>query len=187
MMTGSRNLLWIIPLALLLGWPVYGPTFSRFLAPRGDFGKAGQVGEASKRFVMEDVLYIQEKGGNPDWRIRTNRLATDRANSDLLEMTAVKGTFFRNGAENMQVGAAAGTYDSKNEVLTLRHNVDLLTADGYTIRAEALTYHENEKRISTQVPVRMTGKTLDIRGNGLDYNMQTRAYKVTGRVQVVSW
>jgi LPS export ABC transporter protein LptC len=187
MMTGNRNLLWMVPLALLVGWPVYGPAFSRFLSPRGDFGKAGQVGEATKRFVMEDVLYIQEKGGKPDWRIRTNRLATDRANSDLLEMTGVKGTFYRDSAENMQVVAANGLYDTKGEVLNLRSNVDLLTADGYTIRSEALAYHENEKRITTQSPIRMTGKTLDIRGNGLDYNMQTRAYKVAGRVQVVSW
>ena len=187
MMTGSRNLLWIIPLALLLGWPVYGPPLSRFLSPRGDFGQAGQAGEATKRFVMEDVLYLQEKNGMMDWRIRANRLATDRANSDLMEMTAVRGTFFRNGAENMQVTAASGLYDTKNEVLNLRTNVDLLTADGYTIRSEQLAYHEKDKMIVSRSPVRMTGKTLDIRGNGLDYNMETRGYKVAGRVQAVSW
>jgi len=187
MMAGSRNLLWIIPLVLLLGWPLYGPPLARFLAPRGDFGRDGQVGEATKRFVMEDVFYIQEKGGKMDWRIRANRLATDRANSDLMEMAAVKGTFFRNNAENMQVGAAFGLYDSKNEVLTLRNNVELLTAGGYTIRSEQLAYHEKEKRITGTAPVRMTGKSLDIRGNGLDYNMETKAYKVGGRVQVVSW
>lgn len=187
MMTGSRNLLWIVPLALLLGWPVYGPPLSRFLAPRGDFGQAGQVGEATKRFVMEDVLYLQEKGGKMDWRIRANRLATDRTNSDLMEMTTVRGTFFRDNAENMQVSAVSGLYDTKNEVLDLRSNVDLLTADGYTIRSEQLSYHENEKRITSRSPIRMTGKTLDIRGSGLDYNMETKAYKVTGRVQAVSW
>ncbi|HSR35914.1 MAG TPA: LPS export ABC transporter periplasmic protein LptC, partial [Desulfurivibrionaceae bacterium] len=165
-MTGSRNLLWMIPLALLLGWPVYGPPLARFLAPRGDFGKAGEVGVATKRFVMEDVFYIQEKGGKTDWHIRTNRLATDRANSDLMEMAAVKGTFFRNNAENMQVTASSGLYDSKNEVLTLRNNVDLLTADGYTIRSEQLAYHEQDKLITTRSPIRMTGKKLDIRGNG---------------------
>ncbi|MEW6501336.1 MAG: LPS export ABC transporter periplasmic protein LptC [Thermodesulfobacteriota bacterium] len=187
MMAGSRNLLWIIPLALLLGWPLYGPPLSRFLAPRGDFGKAGQAGEATKRFVMEDVLYLQEKGGQLDWRIRTNRLATDAANSDLMELATVRGTLFRDGAEHMQVGAAAGTYDSKNEVLNLRNNVEVLTADGYTIRSEQLAYHEKEKRITGSSPVRMTGKTLDIRGNGLDYDMATKAYVVAGRVQALTW
>ncbi|MEW6594734.1 MAG: LPS export ABC transporter periplasmic protein LptC [Thermodesulfobacteriota bacterium] len=187
MMTGSRNLLWIIPLALVLGWPLYGPPLSRFLAPRGDFGQAGQVGEATKRFVMEDVFYIQEKGGKADWHIRTSRLATDRANSDLMEMAAVKGTFFRDNVENMQVTSSSGLYDSKNEVLNLRGSVDLLTADGYTIRSEQLAYHEQDKMITSRSPIRMTGKTLDIRGNGLDYNMATKGYKVAGRVQVTSW
>ena len=187
MMTGSRNLLWIIPLALLLGWPVYGPPLSRFLAPRGDFGAAGQVGEATKRFVMDDVLYLQEIDGKADWRIRTSRLATTAANSDVMDLTAVKGTLFRNGVENMQVGAAAGTYDTKAEVLTLRHNVEVLTTDGQVIRTGELEYHEKERRISSRSPILMTGKNLEVRGNGLDYNMQTRAYKVGGRVQVVSW
>lgn len=187
MMTGSRNLLWIIPLALLLGWPLYGPSLSRFLAPRGDFGQAGQVGDVTKRFVMEDVLYFQEINGQPDWRIRASHLATERANSDLMEMTAVKGTLFRDGAENMQVTSAGGVYDNKNEVLTLRNNVDLLTADGNAIRSEQLEYHEKEKRITTRSPIRMTGKTLDIRGNGLDYDMGNHSYVVAGRVQAVSW
>jgi hypothetical protein len=33
----------------------------------------------------------------------------------------------------------------------------------------------------------MTGKTLDIRGNGLDYDMATKAYVVAGRVQALTW
>ena len=186
MMTGMRNLLWLVPLALLLGWPVYGSFLSRFLTPRGDFGKTVQVGEATKRFVMEDVVYIQEMDGKPDWRIVTNRLATGKSD-DLLEMDTVQAVLFRNSREDMRVSAASGLYDTKQEVLTLRDNVDLVTSDGYLIRTALLTYQEGEKKITTPAPLRITGKDMDIHANGLDYSMASGVFSLGGRVKFTTW
>lgn len=187
MMTGVRNLLWAIPLGLLLAWPGYGPPLSRFLAPRGDFAAAPALAvEAGKRFVMEEVLFVQEMNGQPDWRIKTKRLATG-ATDDQLEMDTVRATLYRNHQENMLIGASAGLYDTKKEVLALRDNVDITTADGYVIRTAFLEYFEADRKIATRSPIRVTGKDLDIHGNGLDYDLKNGAYVLGGRVRFTTW
>ena len=186
MMTGVRNLLWLIPLILLAGWPAYGPVLSRFLAPRGDFGENVRPGKATKRFVMTDVVYLQEMNGSPDWRITTRRLATGKG-EDLLEMEAVSAVLFRNDQEHLRVSSVTGLYDRTNEILTLQDNVDLTTSDGYLIHTALLTYQEGEKKITTPAPLRITGRNMDIHASGLDYNLATGAFSLGGRVKFSTW
>ena len=90
MMTGFRNLLWLLPLVSLLSWPFWGKLVIGFLTPPGSFdshtaAKGKKKLAQAESFTMNQVFFNQLTNGNRDWQIKTNRLFTAQ-NPDKMQM-----------------------------------------------------------------------------------------------------
>lgn len=183
MMGGSRNLLWLIPLVLLLGWPLYGGVLREFLAPPGLEEAVVRAGDApGQRFVMEGVRLYQDLAGERQWRIDTPTLRTGAADDELL-LAAVEAVLFREGREHLFIVADGGRYDSAGEILYLDDNVQLREEAGFVLATPSLSYHEEEGRVRSRAGVEINTPELRVRGRELDYDLSGGRYLLSGDVR----
>ena len=185
-MTGYRNILWLLPVTLLLFWPIWGGAITRFLAPRGELSAnlvLPKAKSAGPGFTMEGVLFSLLKNGVLDWQIEAKRLYT-KEDQDLMQLETVAAQVFENAARKFLIIAQEGEYDMKNKTLIMRNGVRVQADTGMLVQSDSLSYDEQTRTITTRVPVRITGKGLDIRGQGMDYDMRRDSYDVSGRVKV---
>lgn len=181
-MTGARNILWLLPLLLLVSWPIWGERVTLFLSPHESFNSSDKASVPPPRnFSMDDVVFLQDKQGQRDWRIVTKRLHTVGDQSKL-QMESIDAVVFREQESRFHIISDSGLYDTEAEVLTLTDNVEVKTAEGYKIKTPVLQYHERGQKIKTESAVDISGKDIKIKGRGLTYDMQSGAYRIGGRL-----
>ena len=186
MMTGYRNILWLLPVALLLSWPIWGGAFTSVLAPRGGLDANLVVPQATSSgagFSMEGVLFSQLKNGVRDWQIQAKRLFSGE-DQDRMQLVTVEAEVFKNAERRFVITGKEGEYNSKTKILTMRNSVKVQAENGMLIESDSLSYDDQARKITTRSPVQVTGKGMDIHGKGMDYDMQKDSYDVSGRVKV---
>jgi LPS export ABC transporter protein LptC len=186
MMTGYRNILWLLPVALLLSWPIWGGAFTRALSPRGGMAPsiaAPQKTAAVAGFSMEGVSFSQLKNGVRDWQIQAKQLYSGE-DQDRMQLVTVEAQVFKNAERRFVITGKEGEYNSKKKILTMRNGVNVQAEKGFLIQSDSISYDDQARRITTLAPVQITGKDMDIHGKGMVYDMQKDAYDVSGRVKV---
>ncbi|HET97546.1 MAG TPA: LPS export ABC transporter periplasmic protein LptC [Desulfurivibrio alkaliphilus] len=185
MMAGARNLLWLIPLLLLLGWPLYGAGVRWFLAPPPwDEGGAGRSEEQTQRFILDGVRFYQDEAGVRRLRIDTPSLRTD-PQSDKLLLAAIDGALFREEGDDLLFTAARGYYDPSGEMLYLEGDVRLNEAERLRLTTPALSYHGRQRRVSSRAGVEIFAEELTVSGRNLDYDLESGDYILAGNVHFV--
>ncbi len=186
MMTGYRNILWLLPVALLLSWPIWGGAFTSVLAPRGGLAAHLAVPQATTTgagFSMDGVLFSQLKNGVRDWQIQAKRLFAGE-DPDRMQLVTVEAQVFKNAERRFVITGQEGEYNSKKKILLMRTGVKVQAENGMLIQSDSLSYDDQARKITTLAPVRITGKGMDIHGKGMAYDMQKDSYDVNGRVKV---
>ncbi|MFA6497760.1 MAG: LPS export ABC transporter periplasmic protein LptC [Desulfurivibrionaceae bacterium] len=186
MMTGYRNILWLLPVALLMSWPVWGGAFTCVLAPRGGLVENLVVPKATvigAGFSMEGVLFSQLKNGVRDWQIQAKRLYSGE-DQDRMRLVTVEAQVFKNAQRRFVITGQEGEYNSKKKTLIMRNGVNVQAEKGFLIQSDSISYDDQARKITTKAPVQISGKGMDIRGKGMEYDMQKDSYDVSGRVKV---
>ena len=186
MMTGYRNILWLLPVALLLSWPVWGGAFTGVLLPHGGLAANLAVPQATTTgagFSMEGVLFSQLKNGVRDWQIQAKQLYSGE-DQDKMKLVTVEAQVFKNAERRFVITGQEGEYNSKKKILIMRNSVKVQAESGMLIQSDSLSYDDQARKITTTSPVQVTGKGMDIHGKGMAYDMQKDAYDVSGRVKV---
>ncbi len=186
MMTGFRNILWLLPVTLLLSWPIWGRAITRVLAPRGGLAvslAAPQATTTGAGFSMEGVLFSQLKNGARDWQIQARRLYAGE-DQDRMQLETVEAQVFKNAERRFVITGQEGEYNSKAKILIMRNGVKVQAENGMLVQSDSISYDDQARKITTTAPVQITGKGMDIHGKGMDYDMQKDSYDVSGRVKV---
>ena len=188
MMAGYRNILWLLPVALLLSWPGWGGPITRFLAPRGGMDRSAtlampQGAATGAGFSMEGALFSQLKNGVRDWQIQAQRIYSGE-DQDRMQLVTVEAQVFKNAERRFVITGQEGEYNNKKKILIMRTGVKVQAEKGFLVQSDSISYDEQARKITTLAPVQITGKGMDIRGQGMDYDMQEDSYDVSGRVQV---
>ncbi len=188
MMTGFRNILWLLPVTLLLSWPVWGGAVTRFLTPRGGLvsslaAPSPATAKDGAGFSMEGVLFSQLKNGALDWQIQAKHLSSGE-DPDRMQLETVEAQVFKNGQRKFVITGQDGEYNSKKKILILRNGVKVQAEKGFLVQADSLSYDDQARKITTRAPVQVTDKGIDIHGKGMDYDMQKDSYDLGGRVKV---
>lgn len=188
MMSGYRNILWMLPVALLLSWPVWGRPITRLLAPRGSRElSAAQIVSPAKTsgggFSMEGVLFSQLKNGAQDWQIKAKRLFAGE-DQERMQLVSVEAQVFKNAERKFVITGQEGEYNSKKKNLIMRNEVKILAESGFVVQSDSISYDDQAGIITTLAPVQITGKDMDILGQKMIYDMRNDSYDVSGRVKV---
>ena len=186
MMRGTRNLLWLLPLLLLLGWPLYGGAVRGFLAPP-ELREVGAPGddEQRQRFALEGVRLFQDQAGVRQWRIASPWLRTAEG-EDLLLLGEVDAVLFSAGRPHLLITARQGRYDLAAEILWLEDDVRMREPDGFELTTPELRYDEKQGLVSSRAGVVIRTADLEVSGRHLDYDLATGHYVLSRTVRFLA-
>lgn len=184
MMCGPRNLLWVLPLLMLVFAPLWWHPAGGFLSPHSDIVENPAALEARQQvFVMDGVLLKQHTDGVEEWNIRSKQVSSSDGGKTLL-FDGVIADLFREGAILFHIVSKAGRYEQQKQRLGLAGDVRVEHKKGSVLHTQQLYFWDKDARITTKYPVRMVGDGMKVRGKGFTYDLDSGAYAVDGRVKV---
>ena len=179
----GRNFIWLIPLALVLTFPLWRQPVTAFLAPRGGYDPSlVQNRPDSHDFTMDTVHIIQSHNGRTTLDVVAKHAMTGKT-SDEFMMEEVNATITSEEGELTHITAGKGLFDKKSSLLSLIDDVVIKKPkDQYEIYTDLLHYNDKTKIAHCPGATRLLGKDVSIKGGSLKYNMLTNSYDIGGRV-----
>lgn len=182
----NRNTIWLLPLFLLITFPLWSVPVSKFLAPRGGYDAEAQKDESSSHnFDMDTVKIVQNQKGKTTAIIRAVHAQTGDV-SDTYLMKDVNADLFDDAGNITNVVAQKGKYNSVSKLLTLIDDVVVhKIKDKQFLYTDLLHYSSTERTIKCPGKVRLKGDDVQIDGGSLDYDIQTETYDIGNRVHCI--
>jgi LPS export ABC transporter protein LptC len=186
MSLNRRNLIWLIPLGLIVTFPLWRLPLAVFLEPRGGFDPDFSKREDSTHnFVMEQVVILQNQEGAKTAEIRAAEAQTSDTPHEFI-LTDVDADLFDEQGSRINVVAKTGVYNNLSRQLTLREDVRIdQVAENQQLYSEELYYYDHNRTIKSPGQTRLVGEQVEINGGSLDYDILTRHYLIGGRVYCV--
>lgn len=187
-----RNLLWIVPLAVLLTMPFWKPFAADFLNPVRKETASSPPSitglHALSSSEMQGIRFEQSRNGVKDWLITANRLYSLENDSDL-QLEDVRALFYGTGKESgdTRIRSNKAKYFADAGQIILQGSVFIENDKGFEVQTESLEYLAAEKKIRTTSGVNIQGNNIEIKGNQLLYDTATGNYSITGNVVCMIW
>jgi LPS export ABC transporter protein LptC len=185
-MKPGRNTIWLVPLFLLITYPLWSIPVTSFLAPRGDYDEeTGGEEDTSHSFNMQTVKILQNQRGKDTAVIRaTEAMTTDTP--DVYLMMDVDADLYDNEGKITNVVAETGEYNSVSKLLTLRTDVVVNKIEKKQLLYTDLLYYSGADRtIRCPEKVKIVGEDVLIDGGSLDYDIKTKTYDISNRVHCI--
>ena len=182
-MASLRNLLWGVPLIMLLTSPLWKPVLIDFLTPRYGFSPVYQEERDQGGFRMKGVQMTRSVNGQPEAILNADKVESGRWGENDYWFEQVDAVLFDKGQLQAHVMGGEGYYDDSRKILTLIEDVSVLVGDTYELRSEALRYLIPYKTVKTGMDIFFKSHDVVIKGTGMWYNFETGDYQVGGRVK----
>lgn len=181
-----RNTIWLIPLAIIITFPIWSTPVGKFLTPRQTVtNQPIKPSGPSHDFVMETVKILQNQNGVKTAVIRAQSARTDNHNDALL-METVDAEVYDEEGNITTIVSKSGSYNTTTEVLTLIEDVVVhKIKDKQFLYTDLLQYHSGERTIHCPGKTRLEGEDVNINGGSLDYDITTSSYSIGNRVHVI--
>ncbi len=179
----SRNIIWLIPFALLLTFPLWRIPLAAFLAPRGGYDPALAQNQSNTHdFTMNSVHITQSHNGKTTLDLLATRAMTGNTTNEF-KMENVNATIISDLGEQTYVSARNGLFDKASSLLSLIDDVVIKKPkDKYEIYTDLLHYNDKTKIADCPGATKLIGKKVSIKGGSLKYNTLTSSYDIGGRV-----
>ncbi len=180
----KRNYIWILPLLILLLAPLWWKEAGRLLGPKVTVmtSASSVTSRQLNIFVMHRVVMSQNRAGLDEMLVKADKVQSGR-DDDELQMFAVTGQLFGDH-RSLLVSGEEANYNSTRQILTISEQVKLVTNDGYHLETEVLRYFPKFRKVKTAEMVSLAGPGLNLKGEGMIYDMLTGDFRVGGRVVV---
>ncbi len=184
-MKNKRNLLWMIPLALFVFSPLWKPSVTNFLKPRGGYDPqlAALSNKQQQNFVMDSITITLTNAGKEEWVVNAKRAFTGKTDQELgmIEVDAL----YKGKEDPVTMSSNKGTYFINERHLVLIDNVIIrkpkTREELYT---DLLHYYDATKMVVSPVEVDIKGPKFSLQAGRMDYDLSTDGYDFSKRVRV---
>jgi LPS export ABC transporter protein LptC len=133
--------------------------------------------------TLEDIHYVETKGKKKEWEIRAKSGQHFReADYTTLEDLAV--TFYGEEGRVITLKGNKGSMKERKEI-KVWGDVVITSSDGYRVTTNSLLYDGAKQQITTEDPVMLEGKGVEVRGVGLVVDLKTKKISILRKVQTV--
>lgn len=187
MISNPRNLLWILPLLLFAGSPLWQPPVTAFLAPRGGYNpKLAQPPEDTpiQNFIMDSVAITMTTAGKEEWQIDAVRAFTGDQDHEI-EMEEVSAMYIGTEKDPINIESRKGKYLIDKRHLTLTDHVKVTKpTQEQVMLSERLEYDDVSKMLVSPGKVIIEAPGMKLNAGRMDYDFSTEGYDFTNRVKV---
>ena len=135
---------------------------------------------------LREFSFVESREGHVDWTIHAKQAQVNDAESKAA-LTGVKVILSDAKGVQMTAEGDEGTINTATKDFTLRQrtgDLALVFQSGYTIYTPTVAWVNNERRFWTDAPVRITGPSLEVTGDGMDALMTTREMRIRQNARV---
>ncbi len=184
-MKNLRNLLWMVPLALLVTSPLWKGTVADFLRPRGGYDPklAAEAARVQQNFVMDSLTLTLTTMGEEEWVINARRAFTGKTDRELgmIDVDAL----YTGKNQPITITSNRGTYYLDKRHLILIDNVVIRKPKaGETLYTDLLHYYDATKMLISPVVVDIKTPTFTLQAGRMDYDLTTDGYEFSHGVIV---
>lgn len=182
-MITRRNLIWLLPLFIIITFPIWKIPVGSFLSPRGGYDpKFFKKTMNERNFSMVKVNILQSENGEKTADIRAAKaLSSKRPHAYILRR--VNADVIGEDGKTTNIVAKRGFYDSFNRHLKLVRKVVVTNKeDNFTLKTDLLYYFDTERKVHCPGITHFKGEGIRIRGGSFDYDILRGFYDVGGRV-----
>ncbi len=183
-MNFSRNKVLIIPLLILVSYPLWQGPVARFLAPRESKIVFAQktANKDDRNLHLYGVTMSQNNGDKLEMVLKADSVATE-AGRDEYHFTEINCQLYDEQGVPTQIKGGEAVLANDKNIITIVEDVVVVTGDGkYRINTDALRYFILYKVAKTATPVLFKSEGAEVYGNSMMYNLRTRAFRVGGGV-----
>ena len=178
-----RNLVWLIPVLIIVTFPVWRLPVSSFLTPRGlEESSVASGPEKEHDFVMQKVLITQNQAGQKTAEIRARQAYTSDKPDEFV-LVDIDSDLFDEQGDMVNIKAESGIYNTQTRHLILNKNVVVdRVSQQQKLFTDLLHYFDEKRILDSPVATRMIAERAEIKGSSLRYDIVTGQYLVGGRV-----
>jgi LPS export ABC transporter protein LptC len=182
-MITRRNALWLIPLLLILSFPLWKIPVASFLTPRGGFDTEQSNGTRDKHnFSMNGVTIQQSDKGRKTATIRARQAHSSKV-PDQYILREVNADIFDEKGNLTNILADTGNYNTQKKYLKLIDDVVITnTTDNYTMKTDLLYYDGEKRTVFCPGATQLKGDGIVIDGTSFGHDIDSGVYTVGGRV-----
>lgn len=180
----KRNLIWQLPLLIIVTGPLWWSVVGGLLQPRSTFEKTSTKSNQNEQsFTMENVVLTQNRGGHDELVIKAEKVNSG-IHEDVVHLEGIEARMQRRKGQPATLRGGEAFYHAGHQVVTVLDNVRLRTSDGQEMKTEALRYLTKYRKIKTAEDVRLGNESLKIEGGNLFYDLDSGDFRIGGRVSV---
>ncbi len=185
-MKSHRNTIWLVPLLIIITYPLWSLPVGTFLSPKGSFDPPPNKQQPdTHNFNMDTVQILQNQKGEKTALIRARKAHTGE-DSDILVMEFVNADLFDEEGNITKIIANTGQYNTTSKILTLTDDVVInKTLDEQFLYTNLLIYNSEKRTVNCPGKIRLEGKNIEIDGGSLDYDITSVTYVIGKRVHCV--
>lgn len=182
-MINRRNTLWLVPLALIVTFPLWKIPVADFLTPKtAESLENRKSAIKGYNFSMGKVTILQSEDGRETAVIHAKQAKSGKRHDEYI-LEEVDGDIIGDQGNRTNVKADTGTYMVSRKRLKLTGNVVIVNqADTSTLKTSLLYYHGKKRMVDCPEPTSLRGKGISVDGSSLLHDMKEGTYTVGGRV-----
>ncbi len=186
-MLNKRNITLLIPILLVISFPIWKTPLANFLSPRGANENAAETqnDHVSNDFSMDKVKILQNQDGKKTAVIRAES-AKSGGNANELFLNKVDADILDKDDNITNVVAQQGTYNVETEMLDLKKDVVIKREEGKQVMySDHLLYSDKDRTVISPGTTRFVGPEFDIIGGMMEYDIKKDSYRLSKRVKCV--
>jgi LPS export ABC transporter protein LptC len=174
-----RNTIWLVPLLIIVTFPLWSIPIGNFLTPLGGFDNEPQDQPTdSHNFNMDAVKILQNQHGKKTAVIRAHRAHTGE-DAEIIIMELVSADLFDEEGNITNIIANTGKYSTTSKILTLTGDVVInKTRDKQFLYTDLLLYDSEQRTVSCPGKTSLEGEAVEIDGGSLDYDIKSGTYVI---------
>jgi LPS export ABC transporter protein LptC len=133
--------------------------------------------------TLEDIHYVETKRKTKEWELwaKSGQHYIQEDYSTLNDLTV---TFYAEGGRVITLKGDKGSMRQKKEI-KVWGDVVITSSDGYRVATNSLRYDRDQQRITTEDPVVLEGKGVQVKGVGLVVDLKTKKISILRKIQTV--
>ncbi len=138
---------------------------------------------ATADLTLEDIHYVETKGKKKEWELRAKSGQHFRQD-DYTTLEDLTVTFYAEGGRIITLKGGKGSMKERKKI-EVWENVVITSSDGYRVATNSLRYDNEKQQISTEDPVVLEGKGVQVKGVGIVVDLKTKKISILRKVRTV--
>jgi len=133
--------------------------------------------------TLEDIHYVETKRKTKEWELWA-KSGQHYLQDDYSTLNDLTVTFYAPDGRVITMKGNKGSMKQKKEI-KVWGDVVITSSDGYRVATNSLLYERERQQITTQDPVTLDGKGVQVKGVGLVVDLKTKKISLLRKVQTV--